>query len=119
MNNLNRRNFFSMTAAAIGWLLTKRPLGKASRKAVDLSNNGIISPQRTPWLLGAKVYVDGKFVPRVQSVNTTKGYVVALGDYADKTMRFTKQRIYGYIDIDDSDCMTNALEDTRKHSVTS
>lgn len=104
---MNRRNvLFGLLASLLGGLFVGwRKYGKASPKAVSLAHNGIISKDRTPHLIGCKVYVNGKRIEHAISVNTTKGFVLAWNQKptADPTS-WIKSRIYGYIEIDPSDC---------------
>jgi hypothetical protein len=105
---MNRRTILAAIIPAILAMFfgVRRSWGKASPKAAALAHNGIISLGRTPHLLGCKVYVNGKRIKHAISVNTTKGYVLAYGDDKSDSVKYlTKQRVYGYIEVDASDCM--------------
>lgn len=113
---MNRRNIlFGLLASLLGGLFVGwRRYGKASPKAVALSHNGIISLKRTPNLLGCKVYVDGKLIKRAIMVNTTKGFCLAYVNDRDwgSMKSLERQRIYGYIEIDEQDCKGRILTGT-------
>ena len=99
---MNRRDVIQTLSLALmgmfaGVLPTKR--GKASPEAIRLAKNGIISPKRTPWMLGGKVFVDGKEMTHVRFANVSKGYVVRyLGPHPRRTASdLQTERVYRYV----------------------
>jgi hypothetical protein len=107
---MNRRTFINWTwlASIAALLFGFKSFGTASAKACAIAHNGIISPKRTPWAIGCKVYVNGKLIPNVAMVNTHKGYVLAHDELQRGTLGYHQtHRIYGWIEIDDSDCISS------------
>lgn len=93
------RNLFG--ALAVMFVGLRPRFAKASPEAIRLAKNGIISPQRTPWMLGGKVFVDGKEVPSVLMANVSKGFVVYRPNWGKGKPRtlanMQTKRLYGYV----------------------
>jgi hypothetical protein len=111
---MNRRNFFTWIAAAIGWLLGWRAtetLGFVRPAAIDGCGENasalawrfaVDGYLRTPTCPRCEVFVDGQHVPEAVEANCYDGWVDVLRlDQFDPSIHedIPRSRVHGFIDI--------------------